>query len=120
VDLKIIPGVDEVELCRTSPEELSAILPHLQAIKTLRSIRILEASPGGAKTFPLSHLQSLKQLRHMDLASTEVDDSIIPELVKLPQLDSIDLDGTEVSPAGIARLHELLPQCEITYREVSQ
>jgi len=114
IDLEMFPGIEEVELCRASSEDLAEILPPLQAIRTIRTIRILEASPGGAKTFAMSLLKDLKQLRSIDLSSTVVDDSIIPELVKLPQLESIDLHRTEVSPAGVARLRELLPQCWIT------
>jgi N-acyl-D-amino-acid deacylase len=59
----------------------------------------------------VAHLQGLKDVATLRLASTEVGDAAITVITSLPSLRSLDLSYTLVTPKGIAQLSKL-PQLE--------
>ena len=59
------------------------------------------------------HLKRLGSLRKLSLEGTSIGDEQLPLLEQLTQLDELNVRGTLVSTAGVARLRERLPGCQI-------
>jgi hypothetical protein len=90
----------------------SAAFPiqHLHSISELRAIfadntRITDAG--------ISQLPGLP-LRWLGLNGTMISDASVPYLAKLEQLERLDVEETRLSEAGLVRLAQALPNCQIS------
>ena len=54
-------------------------------------------------------------LTQLDLAGTRVDDEHLPILQQFVRLTSLDLRNTRVTAAGVVKLRQALPQCDIRW-----
>jgi hypothetical protein len=61
----------------------------------------------------LTHLAGLTALESLSLDGTDVSDASIPLLARLHRLRYLNVQSTGVTRAGVERLHESLPACEI-------
>jgi hypothetical protein len=61
----------------------------------------------------LAALRGKTSLKFLGLGSTNVTDAAVPHLVTLTGLTSLELSGTKVTEAGLRRLREALPRCEV-------
>lgn len=62
----------------------------------------------------LTHLLALKQLRRLSLPGPNMTDDAIESLSRLKTLDEINVGDSRLSDAGLRRLREALPRCQIT------
>lgn len=62
-----------------------------------------------------SHLESLPNLRVLQLDKTEITDKGLAHLVGLNGLECLFLHQTSVTPQGVADLQRRLPKCKIEY-----
>ena len=133
-NLKALTGLRKLNLGNIAIT--SAGLKHLQGLTQLRSL-ILEGCPrssDGLKYLTgmsqleelkldenpitdagLQHLTGLSQLQSLSLIDSRVTDAGLPYLSNLRLLRSLDLRGTRVTEVGVAKLHGLLPECEIQH-----
>ena len=51
----------------------------------------------------------------LNLCNTEITDAGVKALAVLKQLDGLDLCFTNATSAGVEKLRETLPKCEISY-----
>lgn len=61
------------------------------------------------------HLNELPRLSALSLYATAVDDQHLDELAELRTLEVLYLGKTHVTTAGVTRLREALPNCEIRW-----
>jgi hypothetical protein len=61
-------------------------------------------------------LESLPNLRHLDLGFSQVSDASIPALEKLHWVEYMRLSHTNISQAGAERLGKSLPNCKIYWQ----
>jgi hypothetical protein len=59
------------------------------------------------------HLSSLQSLNRLNLGSTHITDQSVPILGGLKRLEYLNVCDTQISPAGIARLEQMLPHVSI-------
>jgi hypothetical protein len=68
----------------------------------------------------LANLSRMTRLKSLWLGGTEITDSALEYLARLPQLKELWLDNTRISDTGLKRLHQILPNCNITNRVKKQ
>ncbi|MBX9569238.1 MAG: hypothetical protein K2X77_10105 [Candidatus Obscuribacterales bacterium] len=76
-------------------------------------VRFLDLSSTNITGSALSSISNIKNLEHLRLARTSVDDTFLPKLVAVTSLRFLDLRNTRVSPKGILLLETRLQKCEI-------
>jgi len=62
----------------------------------------------------LKHLQTLSELRKLNLRGTAITDAGLKDLKGLTSLRWICLEGTQVTEEGVKEFQEALPNCKIT------
>jgi serine/threonine-protein kinase len=85
-------------------------LQHLKLIRT------------GITTKGVATLARMQSLTFLSLAFTQIDDKAVPNLLKMNQLSHLNLEGCYLlTRAGLEKLKEGLPRCEISTRpEIEQ
>ncbi|HVA48699.1 MAG TPA: hypothetical protein VNH11_20205 [Pirellulales bacterium] len=63
----------------------------------------------------LAALTSLPSLTQLDLSGTHVGDDQVAVLQRFARLTDLDLSNTRVTAAGVRKLQQALPQCEIKW-----
>lgn len=80
----------------------------------LTQLNLIDADLDDAKLLALqSDLESLPELRWLSLARTAVGDKGLAALCNLHMLRGLNLTGTRVTDAGVKKLRQALPNCEI-------
>lgn len=86
----------------------------LKALKKLKKLETLVLYDSQVTDLGLSSLKSMKCLTSLSLDfSSAITDAGIEPLGCCKKLRHLRLNGTRVSPAGVARLSKLLPDCQI-------
>ena len=85
-------------------------LAHLQGLADLTGLHLGQTQVTDAG---MRHLAQLTKLKNLWLHDTRVSDNAVPDLARLTSLQELVIHGTSISPAGIRRLREALPKCEI-------
>jgi hypothetical protein len=96
--------------------------------KPVVRVSFRDARPGGLLGGALSdgdlgslrpHLEALSQLRHLDLAHTELTDAGLVHLYGLAQLETLSLGGgfrpTRLTDAAVAKLRAALPHTKVYF-----
>jgi hypothetical protein len=84
----------------------------LRHLSHLRLIGLhLQATP--IDDSAIHHLSSLQSLNRLNLGSTQITDQSVPILGGLKRLEYLNVCDTQISPAGIARLEQMLPHASI-------
>ena len=91
-------------------------LVYLAALTGLTKLNLLGAAVTDAG---LQHLARLRNLRELNLYRTKITNTGVERLKELRGLRSLDLRYTRVTAAGIAALRSSLPECRISYIDVS-
>lgn len=103
-----IVGVDFLAVPHTvlflRGQDADAGLIHLQSLKQVKVINVDGTVLSDAG---LARLQGLTQLTHLRLQDTQITDAGLVHLQKLPRLTDLYLGGTKVSDAGLANLQRL-------------
>lgn len=76
-----------------------------------RNVRLLTQGPITDASLP--EVWSLDRCLGLDLSQTEITDVSIPVLSQLTQLRHLDLRKTQLTAAGVARIRQALPGCEV-------
>lgn len=106
--LKKLTGLERLYLRRTSITDDG--LRSLQGLTTLRGLELTGTQITDDGLEIISHLVNLDTLY---LEETQVTDTGLEHLRGLAALQTLKLKGTKVTGAGVARLKEALPKCDI-------
>jgi HEAT repeat protein len=68
-----------------------------------------------AKLRELLSLPAMTQVRFLNLHGTAVSDELIDDLAALPKLEGLWFEMTAVTEAGVERLKQALPECNVFY-----
>jgi len=124
-------GLDQ---CEVTDAQISQ-LADMKTLKSLESIHLTSAPLTGSS---LDVLKGCEKLEYLDLSGCtnltidklpplpalktlvlidckKVTDETISKLATMTNLKTLKLYDTKITPAGIAKLKELLPNCEISY-----
>lgn len=86
----------------------------LKALRTLTKLETLELYDTQVTDAGLSVLKSMKRLKSLRIDHcSSITDAGIASLGACKKLVRLRVVGTNISPAGVARLRELLPNCQI-------
>jgi tRNA A-37 threonylcarbamoyl transferase component Bud32 len=107
--LPLFPHLHHLALGKTAITD--AGLAPLAELKQLDFLDLGETQITGAGLGALVSLPELKRLRLVNAA--HVGKEATPHLEQMKRLTYLELRGTRISPAGLTRLKQSLPQCEI-------
>jgi len=82
-------------------------------LKNLRCIESLGLGDTQVDDEALKHLSSWGGLQHLNLTGTRVSDAGLVHLYGLQDLERLDICETSVTLAGIQKLRQRLPRCEV-------
>tara|TARA_R110001592_G_scaffold125262_2_gene334824 strand:- start:159 stop:1151 length:993 start_codon:yes stop_codon:yes gene_type:complete len=119
--------------CEVTDEQIGQ-LANMKSLKSLRSIEFSSApltgsslgilkgcdklenlNLSGCPNLSIDQLPTLPALKKLDLLECRmVTDKDIPKLASMKNLETLNLYNTSITPAGIAKLKELLPNCKIS------
>jgi hypothetical protein len=86
----------------------------LQYLKNLPHLQKLELGDNNISDAGLRFLEGLAELQVLSLSDTRITDGGLPSLSKLTKLQKLYLSGCHgVTAAGVKKLQQLLPWCEI-------
>ncbi|QDT90880.1 Leucine Rich repeats (2 copies) [Gimesia algae] len=120
--------------CEVTDEQIGQ-LANMKSLKSLRSIEFSSApltgsslgmlkgcdklevlSLSGCPNLTIDQLPPLPALTKLNLLECRmVTDKDIPKLASMKNLETLNLYNTSITPAGIAKLKELLPNCKISH-----
>jgi Leucine-rich repeat (LRR) protein len=85
-------------------------LEHIGKLPNLRWLRLdhTRISDEGVR-----HLTALKNLTDLSLSHTDVSDECLVPIAALTQLESLGLRQSNITAAGVKRIRQALPKCEI-------
>ncbi|HVX16207.1 MAG TPA: hypothetical protein VHC22_33785 [Pirellulales bacterium] len=118
------PGIDDHTLAQVgrfkrlrraifiAPRITDEGLRSLSRLRWLESLALRGAPLSGSG---LVHLVSLPSLSSLDLSDTPIGDDEIGALGQLTGLIDLDLTGTNVTLAGLEKLQQALPRCQIRW-----
>lgn len=86
-------------------------LAHLQELKKLQILDLHKSLYITDKG--LESVKALPSLQKLELSYTRIGDGGIDTLLTMKQLKTLHLTGTRVTPAGLKKLKEGLPKCEV-------
>lgn len=86
-------------------------LAHLAGLVKLSILWLSDTRITGAG---LKHLAGLKGLEQLGLAGTDISDSELSLLASLTNLKYLNIKSTQVTEAGVERLQQALPGCDIS------
>ncbi len=113
-------GVIIVYLCDTplTDADLETLSGHLE---TLPDLKELDLDGTRVTDAWLEHLKGLANLRALNLSNTQVSDAGLQHLKGMTNLEALDLDGTQVTNAGLVHLKGLtnLERVELDATQVS-
>jgi hypothetical protein len=86
-------------------------------LKALTSLKTLMLAGTAIDDNDIEGICELPVLWKLELGATRVTDAAVPNLGRLKSVRILVINGTAISPAGVARLRKLLPECDIHYGE---
>jgi Leucine-rich repeat (LRR) protein len=89
---------------------------NLQEMRRLRKLNLLAIDLTDAG---IRHLANMSQLEELNLYGTKVTNSGLATLSNLANLRQLDVRYSRASRAGVANLQLALPECEITFLDLS-
>lgn len=106
--LRQFPACEWINLAGTQITDAGAI--HLGRLENLEIAQLSRTGIGDAG---LTSLGRLSRLQHLDLEGTPLTDAATIPLAAIKSLRHLNVRGTRITGAGVARLQELLPECDI-------
>lgn len=85
----------------------------LAALKSLENLEALEIHRTQVDARGLQHVIALPRLRRLMISGPDFDDDSIQALASMERLSQLRLIDTHVTEAGIARLKQRLPDCDV-------
>ena len=134
IKVRDLEDVRSLYLCRTLITD-----DGLVQLKSLQKLEVLELNNTKITDKGLKHLSALTTLKHLSLADVvaygtffgsgsreetdhvvyvvpQITDAGLMYLESLKNLESLDLAGTQVTEAGVMRLQQALPNCNISWK----
>lgn len=108
-------GLTKLERLNLEGNSVSSIA----ALSDLSKLTELYLEGNTIKNF--ASLAKLTALKYLGLQNTGIDDSSLPKLYNLKNLKTVALDeNSAITQSGIDELKKKLPDCKITYSELTQ
>ncbi len=107
-----LTGLEHLQII-SSPEFTDAGLAHLKSMSSIHALDVYRTPITGEG---FRYLVALANLRALRLDDTQVNNDAIGYLTEMSNLRSLDIDESLIDEAGLKRLREGLPDCEITLR----
>ena len=117
--LREMPGLTVLDLVGTQRTDsglwsVSLTQPGVEAIATLKALRVLRLSGTLVSGPMLARLSGLAHLERLDLGKCpRIGDDAAPVIASFPALRRVDLFGTAMTGKGIAVLRRAKPECSI-------
>jgi hypothetical protein len=108
-DLERIRGLQSLQI--SGRQFTDAGLQHLSRLKNLRELYLQNTQVSDAG---LQNLKGLDSMRTLDLMGTQVSDRGLSHLETMTSLRKVWLGGSAVTDQGCERLHNVLPDAEIS------
>lgn len=123
-EIDMVPSLDRfqkleaVDLCFAMGRDARLLLRALVRCRSMKGINLYES---GVKDEDLAVLAEMQQLIQLELSGNrEVTDHGLASLESMSTLRVLGLYGTSVTPAGVARLRAVLPECDVYHESVGQ
>ena len=105
------------KLCLLSLNNTSITDAGVARLTKLENLESLSLNGTHISNDAVRYLGQMEGLDELELAGTAIDDQGLLQLLDLPNMYSVNLRGTRVSAAGVRKLRETFPDCEVIYDE---
>jgi hypothetical protein len=113
--LKNINGLKSLESLHLEFTNITDV--GLEYIHDLPRLQVLHLQNTKITGSGLGFFKNLPQLKYLNLKYTKVTDSLLHHIESLTNLEEINLNCTKVSSAGVKKLKNALPNCDIVWQE---
>lgn len=111
-DILKVPALIELALLANAGVQHQTLRTISTTQPNLQTLNLVYCKPSAEV---LESLAPLRELANISLKGSQVDDVALNALAKVSSLRRLELIETKVTAGGVARLHESLPECEITW-----
>ena len=96
-----------------TPYDDKTVIPLIKHMNSLPDMKELSLFGTSVTSKTISYVGDLRFLETLNISMTNVDDSAIPDILKLRRLKNLDAGGSKITTEGLETLTEGLPGCEI-------